>query len=188
MTRLGLPVHQEVAEIRAFVTKLCVSENYKIIDASTEVTGRDFLLKIWKLIASSPISIGVCHEKIPPATLLNIYYELGVAQALGKETIIIKSKDMEVPSDFIRTEYIEFNDKFEDNFLKFLRGVAQQAEYYERIADQLERNPVLALDYLRRAFLITSDEKLRQKAKILLGAPGLKDRAKNSVEMLVASF
>ncbi len=47
---------------------------------------------------------------------------------------------------------------------------------------------MLAIDYLKRAFLITGDERLRSKAQILLNEPGLKERAKNSVELLAATF
>ena len=117
MTRLGQPVPEEIMKIRRAITEICKPQNYNIIDASTEVTGRDFLLKIWKLIISCPISIGICHENIPPQTQKNIYYEMGVAQALGKETLVIKSQNAEIPSDFVRTEYVEFNSDFKPNFL-----------------------------------------------------------------------
>ena len=56
------------------------------------------------------------------------------------------------------------------------------------MADQLESNPVLSIDYLKRAFLITGDIRLRKKASKLLHEAGLEDRAKNSVEQLAASF
>ncbi|MCC5014145.1 MULTISPECIES: hypothetical protein [unclassified Legionella] len=188
MTRLGSPICKEIVEIGNIIIKLCKSQNYEVINASTEVTGRDFLLKIWKLIASCPIAIGICHEKIPAQTQENIYYEMGAAQALGKETIIIKSVKAKIPSDFVRTEYVEFNSSFQNKFTKYLQSLNGIAEHYETVSDQLERNPVLAIDYLKRAFLITGDERLRDKAQTLLDAPGLKDRAKNSVELIAATF
>lgn len=158
------------------------------MDASTDITGRDFLLKIWKQIAASPLSVGICHEEMPQKTLLNIFYEIGVAQALGKETLIIKSPSIVIPSDFVRTEYITFDAKFKANFSKYLLGLDAQADFYETVADNLEKNPVLSLDYLRRAFLIKGDPKIRMKASSVLKDPSLKDRAKNSVELLAASF
>ena len=188
MTRLGQPVPEEIMKIRRAITEICKPQNYNIIDASTEVTGRDFLLKIWKLIISCPISIGICHENIPPQTQKNIYYEMGVAQALGKETLVIKSQNAEIPSDFVRTEYVEFNSDFKPNFLKYLKSLDSVAEHYETVSDQLERNPVLAIDYLKRAFLITGNHSLRNKAQLLLDSPGLRDRAKNSVELIAATF
>ena len=68
------------------------------------MTGWDFLIKIWKLIASSPLAVGIVHEDTASSTQANIYYELGIAQALGKETVIVKSPGAKVPSDFVRTE------------------------------------------------------------------------------------
>jgi hypothetical protein len=115
-------------------------------------------------------------------TKANIYYELGIAQALGKETIIVKSTKCEIPSDFVRTEYIEFNEGFTNNFSKYLSSLNEQAEHYELVAEQLDRNPILAIDYLKRAFLISGDERLRQKAHQILEDAGLEVRAKNSVE------
>jgi hypothetical protein len=188
MTRLGNQVPQALNDIRQAITRLCQVVNYEVVDASSRVTGRDFLLKIWKLIASAPLSIGICHEVLPAQTQENIYYEIGVAQALGKETLIIKSPNANIPSDFVRTEYIEYNDDFENNFTAFLNSVIEQAEHYEFMASLLDRNPILAIDYLKRAFLINGEDRLRREAKSILEKAGLKERAKNSVELLAAEF
>lgn len=188
MTRLGKPVPALVAEIREVVTEICGEVDYQVIDASSKVGGRDFLLKIWKMIVSTPLSIGICHEDIPETTQANIYYEIGIAQALGKETLLIKSPRTKVPSDFVRTEYVEFNDEFRVNFRAYLWSLPEQADHYEVVADQLDRNPILAIDYLKRAFLISGDERLREKAHELLKAARIDDRAKNSVELLAAAF
>jgi hypothetical protein len=188
VTQLGDPVPDGVEAIRRLVSDLCTDAGYEVIDARTQVTGRDFLLKIWRMIASVPFAVGVCHEEIPFSTQANIYYELGVAQALGKETLLVKSPGATVPSDFVRTEYVEFDERFDANFAAYLNTLRDQAEHYEQIADQLERNPILAIDYLKRAFLITGDDGLRGSAQALLDDAGLDDRAKNSVEQLAAAF
>jgi hypothetical protein len=188
MTRLGKPVPPGVKKIRDAVTAVCKQHGYAVMDANARVTGRDFLLKIWRQIASTPLAVCVVHEDIPPASQSNIYYELGVAQALGKETVVIKSPAVKIPSDFIRTEYIEFDDAFADNFSNYLDSVFEQAEHYETVADQLDRNPILAVDYLKRAFLITGDKRLRAKAQAVIRQAGLKQRAANSVELIAASF
>jgi len=188
MTRLGKPVPDGVVDIRKAITKICNNASYKVIDANSSVTGRDFLLKIWRLIASAPLSIGICHEEIPASTQANIYYEIGVAQAMGKETLLVKSPAVEIPSDFTRTEYVEFNDDFDDNFNTYLNSLQEQADHYELVADQLDRNPILAIDYLKRAFLISGETHLRDKAQGLLHDASLSDRAKNSVELLAAAF
>lgn len=188
MTRLGTPVPEEVEAIRHSLTGLCAAVGYQVIDARARVTGRDFLMKIWRLIASAPLAVGICHEEIPWPTQANIYYELGVAQALGKETLLVKSPGGSVPSDFVRTEYIEFDENFGANFTNFLHTLQLQADHYELVAEQLDRNPILAIDYLKRAFLITGNERLRDKAHTLRDQAGLEDRAANSVEWLAAAF
>ena len=62
------------------------------------------------------------------------------------------------------------------------------ADHYELVADQLEKNPVLAIDYLKRAFLISGDVRLREKAGAFVEDAVLHNRAKNSVELLAAAF
>ena len=188
MTRLGGDIPEGVEGMRNAVTRLCRNAHYQVIDARDEVTGRDFLMKIWKLIASTPLSVGICHEDIPSITQMNIFYELGVAQALGKETLVVKSPGASVPSDFVRTEYVEFDDDFDANFTKYLESLQEQADHYELVADQLDKNPVLAIDYLKRAFLISGDDRLRGKAGSLVREEGLSGRARNSVELLAATF
>lgn len=188
MTRLGDPVPTIVKEIRASVQACCDSFDYTVIDARAKVTGRDFLLKIWRLIASTPLSVGILHEDISQLTQANIIYELGVAQALGKETVLIKSPNADNPSDLIRTEYITFDDDFTNKFTEYLETIHEIAESYEFTADQLEKDPILALDYLKRAFLINGDIRLRDKASDIVASAKLEDRAANSVEMVAASF
>lgn len=188
ITKLGKSLPPEVLRMRRLVTELSAAHELAIIDATHKVTGRDILNKIWRLIAGCPISIALCHESFPPKTLANIYFELGVAQAMGKETVMVKSPGFEVASDLVRTEYIEFDDDFDDRFTRFLEEIDERASHYEMMAEQLERNPILALDYLKRAFLLTEDQGLRERASELLQDANVTDRAKNSVEVLAATF
>ena len=188
MTRLGKPIPAGVDELRKAITNSGRKANFKVIDASSKVSGRDFLLKIWKLIASTPLAVGICHEEIPLKTQANIWYELGVAQAMGKETLIVKSPHSDIPSDFVRTEYIEFNAGFSEKFAQYLTSLDEQALHYELVADQLEKNPVLAIDYLKRAYLISGDASLRKKVRKLVTEEGLDSRAKNSVEAIAAAL
>lgn len=177
-----------VLDIQSSVKKCCKSFDYQVIDASMETTGKDFLLKIWKLIASVPICIMIIHEDTPVKTQANLYYELGVAQALGKETIIIKTPKAEIPSDFNRTEYVVFDKKFDKKFVNFLKTTQKQAEHYEELSEILEQNPILAMDYLKRAFLITGNKNYQLSVKKILKTIDTDGRAKNSIENLVATF
>ena len=41
-------VSKEVLEIQSAIKEVCIKYNFSVIDSSEVVTGRDFLLKIWK--------------------------------------------------------------------------------------------------------------------------------------------
>jgi len=188
MTRLGKSIPGSLDNVRQTVTATCRSHKYSVIDATSQITGRDFLLKIWRQIASTPLCVGIAHEDIPAKTQANIYYELGVAQALGKETLLLKSPKIDVPSDFVRSEYIAIDKNLGRILGDYLASLPAQAEHYETVAEQLEKNPLLAIDYLRRAFLITGESRLQKRAQVILRDAKVGERAKNSVEMLAATF
>lgn len=188
MTQMGKPVPQVVAEIRDQLEKSLADYDINIIDANSVVTGRDFLLKIWRMILAVPLGVAIIHHEMSAQTLSNIFYEVGMLQAYGKESLVIKSEGTYVPSDFVRTEYLEFNDDFTGRLEKYFKSFFQQADYYISIADQLENNPLLAIDYLRRAYLISGEEALRSRARQIFGEASIEGRAKNSVEMLLVNF
>ena len=48
MTQLGGDIPEGIQIIRAAVTRICQEADYGVIDARTQVTGGDFLLKIWE--------------------------------------------------------------------------------------------------------------------------------------------
>lgn len=161
---------------------------YSVIDAESVTTGREFLLKIWEMAVAVPVGVAIVHEGIKPQTLANVFYELGWMQAYGKETLVIRVGDVEIPSDFVRTEYINYDASFEQKLTAFFQSLQKRAEYYVTFADQVERNPLLAIDYLRRAFLLTNKAGLKTRARKIQKEAGLEHRAKNSVEMHLMSF
>ena len=165
MTQLGTPVPKEIQNIRKTLEKYLKEANYTAIDANTSIRGKDFLLKIWEMILSVPLGIAVISKELSPYTLANIFYEIGLLQAYGRETLIIKTKDSFVPSDFVRTEYIEYDRSFGKRIKTFLKGLKDQAEYYATAGELLEDNPLLAIDYFRRAFLITGDLSYKKEAQ-----------------------
>jgi hypothetical protein len=188
MTKLGKKVSPCVTDIR---TELCTHlEKRKIesIDASSVRTGRDFLLKIWDIIITVPLGIAIIDKSMSELTLSNVFYEIGMMQALGKETLVIKTTQTKIPSDFIRTDYVEYNDEFIEELEKYIDHFFSLPESYDAYAELLENNPLLAIDYLRRAYLISGEKAYRDKAKKIFNEASIEGRAKNSVEMLLVNF
>ena len=179
MTQLGGAIDPEIGEMRVLVENVLQRHDFVTIDAASRTTGRNFLLKIWELVLSVPLGIALIHQSMSSRTLANVFYELGLMHAYGKETLILKSADVEIPSDFVRTEYVEIGRRAEENLDQFMEDVAGRAEYYGHMADQLENNPLLSIDYLRRAFLVCGEEQYRDRAQRFFESAGLSDRAKN---------
>jgi len=138
MTQLGEPVPEEVVEIRRNLKGILKQHDINLIDADSEVTGGDFLIKIWLMIAAVPLAVAVVHEEMKPSTLSNIFYEIGLAQALGKESIVIKTDKATIPSDFVRTEYIKHDGNFERRMNQYINKFLKQGEWYEKLADNLD--------------------------------------------------
>jgi hypothetical protein len=189
ITKLGKPIPRNLQNIHKAIVDICDSFDYVVIDANAKKTGKDFLEKIWREIYTVPLCVAVIHEEMSESTKCNIFYELGIAQAMGKETVVIKSAKVDVPSDFVRTEYIEYNKDFKKNFSSYMKHLINQtAEAYEVMADNLERNPVLSIDYLKRSYLISGAKSTKLKVKNHNNKPGFESRANNSIELLSSSF
>tara|TARA_R110002124_G_scaffold208776_3_gene375094 strand:- start:3302 stop:3514 length:213 start_codon:yes stop_codon:yes gene_type:complete len=63
------------------------------------------------------------------------------------------------------------------------------ADGYELYSEQLERNPLLAIDYLKRSYLITGNQEMKNKPrKVVEKLEGMEQRTKNSVELLMSRF
>jgi len=159
MTQLGLPVPKILESIRKDLTSELSKRNINELDANSYIKGKDFLSKIWRQVISVPLGIAILTKDMKVSTISNIFYEIGVLNALGKETIVIKTKDFSIPSDFIRTEYIEYDNLFSEKINKFLDQVFELGDHYEIMGESLEANPILTIDYYKRAYLITGDSK-----------------------------
>ena len=88
MTQLGSPLPKELIKIRKRLKKELKKFNFQEVDSTSLVTGKDFLDKIWKMILGAPLGIAILTKDMPDKTIANIYYELGMMDALGKETLI----------------------------------------------------------------------------------------------------
>ena len=163
MTKLGKKIPKEISNMRKTTAKYLKNQKFEVIDASSKVTGRDFLFKIFELILSVPLGIALISENLNSATIANIFYEIGLLQALGKETLIIKTEGSNIPSDFIRTEYIEYNNKFKDKINEYLKTYFELAEHYELLGCELIKDPITSIDYLKRSYLMTGKSNTKNK-------------------------
>lgn len=188
MTQMGGSIPPVLTEIRSTLKQVLKEHSYTLVDADSSITGRDFLLKIWEYIISVPLGVAVLHEAMRAETVANIFYEVGMLQTYGKETLIIKTPGVVIPSDFVRTEYIEYSTDFKLRMRRFLESLHDRASYYSTMADTVERNPLLSIDLLRRAYLLNPDARLRSRAQEFFAQARIRGRAKNSVEMLLVNF
>ncbi len=188
MSAMGKNVPRTVGNARRRVASVLADVGFKSTDASTLTTGKDYLLKIWSLAVCSPVGVAVVHEGIRPETMANVFYELGLMQAYGRETVVVRVGEVALPSDLVRTEYIQFDAKFTRRFSGFVATLAERAEYYLILSQQLESDPLLAIDYLRRSYLLSGNEKLRGRAQQIFRHSRLSDRAKDSVERNLVRF
>lgn len=164
MTQLGGVPTSELKEIRLAISDFLTSINFVEIDASSYVTGGDFLEKIWKQILAAPVGIAILTKDMKLTTVANIFYELGILDSLGKESLVIKSKDFEIPSDFVRTEYVSFDGKFQNSLKKFFDNVFEREEHYSLMSELMRKDIVLSIDYLKRAYLISGELKYKIEA------------------------
>ena len=74
MTQLGGEIPDEAEEIRSVLLQVLKVHQIALIDVASEVTGKDFLHKIWQMIVSVPLAIAVLHKDMPVRTQCNIFY------------------------------------------------------------------------------------------------------------------
>jgi len=165
ITQLGEPLPDKLNFLRGKVEEILKKREINIIDANSLTTGGDFLLKIWKIILSVPMGIAIITEEMKESTISNIFYELGLLNALGKESIVIKTKEYAIPSDFVRTEYIQYSSSFEKKLNNFINNFFELSDHYDFMAENLSANPILAIDYLRRGYLISGNKDFKDKAR-----------------------
>jgi hypothetical protein len=188
MTKLGTGRSHLIDEIYNKTIEVLKGKNYNVLDATSITIGRDYLQKIVDIIIGVPLGIVILDKELPPSTLANCFYEMGWLDALGKETVIIKAPGSIIPSDLTRTEYIEYNDDFEDKFSGFMDSILEVADYYSEVGSLIERNPLLSIDYYRRAYLIKGDDDFKELVSKVVKEDMTAERAKNSVENLLSYF
>jgi hypothetical protein len=86
---------------------------------------------IWKALRSSRIVIAELSGKN-----INVFYELGLAHALGKPVIIITRNEKDVPFDLKALRYLYYDinnpawgDNLKNNLIEMIQSVLKETEY-----------------------------------------------------------
>ncbi len=133
----------------------------------------DFLSKIIRMIRGCGVGVAIFSDATPPRTLANIFFEVGYCLALGKPTYLLLAGKNAAPSDFVRSEWIEYRDREEDQFRRAVEEafaeIDEYAKYVETLAfaaeDAEEMDPELAFERFRRAYLVSKSKSAQDGIK-----------------------
>lgn len=142
-------------------------------DADASTGGGDFLERILGLIRATGFTVAIFSHETRANAMANITLELGFAAMCGKPLVIVKSKDAKPPSDFTRTDWIEYDADDEARFRAKLGQAldtiddagAFQDFLLETAMEAKSIDCAIALERANKAFLLTSDESLIDKAE-----------------------
>ena len=158
-------------EMDEVITSELEKRKFKVLRA-TDISGhKDYLDKITQTIRGCGFCVAIFSHATPPITLANIFFELGLAILLGKPAIIIKTEDTKPPSDFVRTEWVDYHigkkALFRANLGKAIASISGSASYWEKIADTaLEAEDTdyeLAFERYKQALLISNGKRIRNQ-------------------------
>ena len=146
---------------------------------TTKATGafgtKDYLDKIVQLIRGCGFGLAIFSEFTPAKTLANIFFEIGICYVLGKDVIVIKTRDAQVPSDFVRNEWIEFDPADQPHFAALLQracdAIRENATFYVKLGDiALEATDIdyeLAFERFKQAALLVRNDSALEKIRTI---------------------
>ncbi|HYJ88107.1 MAG TPA: hypothetical protein VEW46_18715 [Pyrinomonadaceae bacterium] len=176
MLHSGTNVSASEAKIDAVVCRCLSKLKHPIRKASRQRGTKDYLDKIIQLIRGCGLGVAIFSELTPAATLANIFFEIGLCGLLGKPVILIKTADAKPPSDFVRTEWISFQEPNTNKLSRDVRSHVDQirelADYYENLGDLAmaaeDVDLELAFERYRQATLIIGKKAVRNKIRKIL--------------------
>lgn len=176
MRQIGNPPAIDSA-MAALITGSCGIRGLTTIDAAASTGSKDYLERIIGLIRGTAVTIAIFSHETRPTALANIALELGFAAMFGKPIMIVKSRAAIAPSDLKRTDWIEFEDGQETEFehrvglgLDELDSIAAYQELLlDTSLDASEMDCAVALERAIKAFLLSGEARLLDKAEIIRG-------------------
>lgn len=118
------------------IKKKCNEIGYDCLRADDIFSATNIMNDIWSLIKQSNVIICDCTGRNP-----NVFYELGLAHAIGRNVICITQNEDDIPFDISSIRYIKYDFtprgmmKFEDELEKYLaiamtEALAEQPRNY----------------------------------------------------------
>jgi hypothetical protein len=92
-----LPVYED------HIKPICVSLNLSVRRADDFFTAHAVVQDVWAAIASARLIVADCTDRNP-----NVFYEIGLAHAIGRPTILLTQREEDVPFDLRHLRYISY--------------------------------------------------------------------------------
>lgn len=129
----------------------------------------DYLSKIIRMIRGCGFGVAIFSDATPPRTIANIFFEVGYCLALGKPTFLLLAGPGAAPSDFVRSEWIEYKHGEEGRFRQAVReacsGIDEYNDYLLGLAlsaeDAEEMNPEVTFEWFKRSYLLSGGDAAR---------------------------
>ncbi len=102
------PFHQSEESIYRTIQEACRNHNLICIRGDETYSESDILSNIIKSIVRSRIIIANITSRNP-----NVFYELGIAQAIGKQTILVSKAPEDAPFDVKTKRMVAFENKYD---------------------------------------------------------------------------
>jgi hypothetical protein len=172
MRQIGNPPPTD-ARMAQIVAEVFAERGVPTKDADASTGGPDFLERILGLIRATGFTVAIFSHETRPNAMANITLELGFAAMCGKPYIIAKSKLAAAPSDFTRTDWVDYDEHDEDRFrfklnqsLDTIDDAGPFAEWTLDTALSVRSvDCAYALERAIKAFLLTGDERVLDKVE-----------------------
>jgi len=140
--------------------------------AATDFSGTsDYLEKIIDLIRGCGFGVAIYSNETESRSLGNIFFEVGVSHLLGKPVQLLVAGPQPTPSDFVRTEWVQYDPAKKAGSLASLKrafdGIEASAEFAYKLgciafeADEVDYE--LAFERFKQAVLIADHPGAREK-------------------------
>lgn len=182
MLQLGGTIAGSEIRMRQLVSDALTDRGIAALTTEVVSGTGDYLKKIVDLLRACGFGFAIFSDVTPARSLANIFFEVGVAGILGKPVQLLLAGAAPPPSDFVRTEWIRFDEAHENQFLRQLSQalgtIGELAEYYRKLelialhaqTPDLEE----AFERFKQAILIGDDVDVRK------GIATIRDLLKNS--------